>query len=210
MFIAQFIRTGLVMLVVILQPVLLYAEPVSGEYADGLMLAFDKQHKRLTAYFENYTGWDERFKWPRFSCIFYIEAKEAASSPAVIKTWYPQDKTVIAGNLSWSDDDSASIFIKLASEHGGCFNVQPFSREKVLFELMEPTDWLAIEIVKPKKAYFHRQPIAKSKTRAYVIARDVVKVIKTKPDWVYAEYRHYETGRITRGWLKKQTLLNSH
>ena len=209
MFFVRFIRVGFVLFVAVFQTTLLHAEPVSGEYADGLMLAYDKQHKRLTAYYESYSGWDERFKWPRFSCVFYIEARDISTSPVKIKTWYPQDKAVIEGELTWSDDPS-SIFIKLSSEHGGCFNVQPFTREKVLFELMEPTDWLTIEIVKVKKAYFHQQPTAKSKTRAYVIARDVVKVLKRQPDWVYAEYRHSETARITRGWLKKQMLLNSH
>ncbi len=208
MFFVRYMRNGFLILLLMLPSVLLHAHPVSGKY-DGLLLAFDKEHQRLTGYFESYTGWDESFKAPRFSCIFYLEARQVSDSPVKIKTWYPGDDTVIEGELTWSDDPS-SVFIKLPTEHGGCWNVQPFAREKVLFELMEPTDWLSIEIVTAKKAYFYRSPSDKSKTRAYVIARDVIRVLKRKHDWVYAEYRHTETGKVTRGWVKKKMLLNAH
>jgi len=46
---------------------------ISGEYKFGLKLAYDSKTKILTGYFEDYTGWDEETKNPRFSCIFYIE-----------------------------------------------------------------------------------------------------------------------------------------
>ena len=198
-------------LLLMLQTALLYAHPVSGKYSNGLVLAYDEQHQRLTGYYESYTGWDESLKAPRFSCIFYIEATSDLSPPNKIRTWYPGDEDegpVIEGELIWSDKPTA-FSIKLFSEHGGCWNVQPFARENVSFELNEPTDWLSLEIIAVEKAYFHRRPSEKSKTKAYVIARDVIRVIERRPNWVYAEYWHSKTEKTTRGWIKKDRLLKT-
>lgn len=61
----------------------------SGEYEFGLKLAFNKETKILSGYFENHTGWDEQTNTPKFSCIFYIKGV-ANKNKFKILTYYPE------------------------------------------------------------------------------------------------------------------------
>jgi hypothetical protein len=45
---------------------------ISGDYGSGLKLAYDSAGKKLTGYFEDYSGLDAQNN-PMFSCIFYLE-----------------------------------------------------------------------------------------------------------------------------------------
>ena len=65
----------------------------SGEYENGLRIAYDGESKKITGYYENYTGFDENSKTPRFSCIFYIEGT-VVGQKAIIKTYFPENKNV--------------------------------------------------------------------------------------------------------------------
>jgi hypothetical protein len=64
---------------------------ISGDYAAGLALSYDSTNKRVTGYFENYTGIDEQTNNPRFSCIFYIEGT-VTGQKFIVKTYSPIDK----------------------------------------------------------------------------------------------------------------------
>ncbi len=119
----------------------LSAAPRSGIYSDVLRLAYDAEQKKLTGYYENYTGWDAKTNSPQFSCTFYFVARDIYDSPVKIKTWPPGSKIsdLIEGLLHWSDDQE-NLTIRLEEDHGGCWNVQHFSDESVSFKLTEQTD----------------------------------------------------------------------
>ena len=72
----------------------------SGEYENGLRISYDGESKKITGYYENYTGFDENSKTPRFSCIFYIEGT-VVGQKAIIKTYFPENKNedTIEGEL---------------------------------------------------------------------------------------------------------------
>ncbi len=186
----------------------LSAAPRSGIYNDVLRLAYDAERKKLTGYYEDYTGWDEKTNSPSFSCVFYFAASDVYQSPVTIKSWFPgmKDSDLIEGRLQWSDDRE-NLTIRLKEEHGGCWNVQHFSDESVSFKLTEQADWVEIRVVKTSKAFFYRKPELGAKKRAYVIAGDVIMVSKHQAGWVYAEYENYDHGKLTKGWIRSNALF---
>src|SRR5262245_11277158 len=48
---------------------------VSGKY-EQLILGINKENQILTGYYEDFTGFDDELKVPKFSCIFYIYGKK--------------------------------------------------------------------------------------------------------------------------------------
>jgi len=71
-------------LITILSAVVSFGQhPISGDYDIGLRLSYDSATKKVTGYFEDYTGMDETTHNPRFSCIFYIEGTATGRKFAV-------------------------------------------------------------------------------------------------------------------------------
>jgi hypothetical protein len=170
----------------------------SGEYEFGLKLAFDSKTKKLTGYFENYTGWDEETNNPRFSCVFYIEGLVTNNIFQVL-TYYPEYKSddTINGQIEIVND--SAIKIKLPSEHGGCLNVQHFSDEPVLFDIEKKTKWTAIKYVVKDKAYFYSEKSDDKKRKSYLVKNDFVCIDKTENEWCYCTFYGKRT---TKGWIK--------
>src|SRR6188768_4067212 len=69
----------------------------SGDYGE-LKLAYDKNTKQITGFYESSTGVDEQTANPKFTCVFYIEGK-LLKNKASIETYYPLDTTIIKGEL---------------------------------------------------------------------------------------------------------------
>lgn len=174
----------------------------SGEYDSGLKLAFDSKTKKLTGYFESYTGWDEETKNPKFSCIFYIEGIVDRSKFKVL-TYYPEYKLedTISGQIDIIND--STLKIKLPSEHGGCWNVRHFAVEPVSFYIEKKTEWTQIKYVIKNKAYIYSEKSAYKKQRAYLVKNDFVFVAKTEGDWTYCTFYGK---RKTKAWIKTEDL----
>jgi len=174
----------------------------SGEYEFGLKLAFDSNTKKLTGYFENYTGWDEETKNPRFSCIFYIEGIVTNNKFGVL-TYYPEDKSedTISGQIEIVN--KTTIKIKLQSEHGGCWNVQHFAEEPVSFDMENKTEWTQIKYVAANKTYFYSEKSENKKQKAYLVKNDFVCIDKTEGNWAYCTF-YGKTN--TNGWIKTADL----
>jgi hypothetical protein len=170
----------------------------SGAYEFGLKLAFDSKTKKLTGYFENYTGWDEESKSPKFSCIFYIEGFVTKNTFQVL-TYYPEYKSddTISGQIEIVNDNT--IKIKLPSEHGGCWNVQHFADEPVLFDIEEKAPWTTIKYVVKDKTYFYSEKSDAKKQKAYLVRNDFVCIDKTEAEWCYCTFYGKQT---TKGWIK--------
>lgn len=173
----------------------------SGEYEFGLNLAFDTKSNKITGYFENYTGYDEQTKEPRFSCIFYIVGT-LSDSQFSIETFYPNEKEDhIKGNIQLINE--TTINIQLNEDHGGCWNVQHFAEEKVKFSLEKSFAWTQIRFVTSDKAYFYSNKSIETKQKVYVIKNDFVAVEKIEGDWAYCTF--YDT-KISKGWIKLSDL----
>ena len=170
----------------------------SGEYDNSLRMAYDSESKKITGYYENYTGWDEETKAPRFSCIFYIEGT-FVNQKAIIKTYYPVDKNedTIEGHIEIVNNET--IYIVLPEEHGGCWNVQHFANKPDKFELVKQFNWIQIRYVDTNKSYFHKKKSDAKKQKPYVIKGDIVYVEKIEGDWALCSYFGKKT---TKGWLK--------
>jgi hypothetical protein len=170
----------------------------SGEYDNSLRMAYDSESKKITGYYENYTGWDEETKAPRFSCIFYIEGN-FVNQKAIIKTYYPVDKNedTIEGHIEIVNNET--IYIVLPEEHGGCWNVQHFADKPDKFELVKQFNWIQIRYVDTEKSYFHKEKSDAKKQKSYVIKGDIVYVEKIEGDWALCSYFGKKT---TKGWLK--------
>jgi hypothetical protein len=187
--------------ILLLASVTAYSQKIqSGVYDNALLIAVNSSSNQLTGYYENYTGWDEESNSPRFSCVFYIEG-EITDSKFSITTYYPNYSETILGYIEINSD--SSINIKLAEEHGGCWNVEHFANEPNKFSIEENKDWIAIKFVKSDKAYFYNEKSEDKKRKAYIIKNDFVLIKKIEGDWAYGVY---EGKTITKGWIKLSDL----
>lgn len=169
----------------------------SGEYG-SLRLAYDPTSKKITGYFEDYTGWDETSQSPRFSCVFYL-AGTATSKKVKIKTYHPEDQAegLVEGTLEIINDKTVKI--KLDEEQGGCWNVQHFADEPAEFELEKEANWSKIGYITATKTYFYSEKSADKKMKAYLIKSNFICIEKKEGDWTYCAYYGK---KVTKGWMK--------
>lgn len=194
--------TTIYTLIAITYSSLTYGQISSGKYDNGLSIAFNPQTNKVTGYFENYSGLDENTGEPRFSCIFYISGIYNKDGFG-IETYYPTDKEdgLIKGEIRIKD--TKTISIKLAEDHGGCWNVQQFSDGFTDFTLTTESEWIEICYIDSDKVYFHNDKNDASKRKAYVLKGDIVYIDKIENDWIHCKY----FGKtITEGWIKKVTI----
>ena len=176
----------------------------SGAYEPGLYLAYDQQTQKLTGYFEDHTGWDEELKYPKFSCLFYIEGKLNSNNIQIL-TYYPD----VEGNYNdtimgtFEIIDEKTIKIKLPMEHGGCWNVRHFADEPVQFNLSEKYNWSQIRYVTKEKTFFYQEKNEAKRQKAYLIKSDFVCVDKIDGEWAHCTFLGEHT---TMGWIKNVDL----
>lgn len=99
--------------------------------------------------------------------------------------------------------DNTGISIVLDDEHGGCWNVQPFSNYAISFNLEKRENWKEIKYVTAEKTYFHNTKDDKTKRKGYVVKGDYLTVEKIEGGWAYCSY-HGKT--VTQGWIKLKDL----
>jgi hypothetical protein len=174
---------------------------LSGEYNAGLKLAYDSITNKLTGYFENYTGYDEETRNPRFSCIFYIHGK-ITGSQFTVDTYFPNDTSdIIKGNINIINSKTASI--KLLEDHGGCWNVQHFADDHVKFDLEKQNAWYQIRYVTTNKTYFYSNNSLEKRKKYYLIKNDIVFIEKILNDWAYCSFNGKT---IIKGWIRTADL----
>lgn len=176
---------------------LLGQQLVTGSFHDGLRLAFDSANKKVTGYFDERAGSSEQKGSPHFSCIFYLEGTMTGQTFAV-KTYDPLDKNndLIQGTMAILT--SKEVTIKLAKEHGGCWNVQPFAGEAVAFTLDGGYPWIQIRYVTVARSYFHSDKTEDKRLKSYLVKGDVVCLERVEGRWAYGNF----AGKRTKGWLK--------
>ncbi len=171
--------------------------PVAGNYDGTLSLAFNLKTQRVTGYYENHTGEDDKF-----SCIFYLEGT-VNGNQFKIQTYFPNAKSddLIEGSMELVNPKSLKI--KLHEEHGGCWNVEHFADEPVDFELSKATKWIQINYtIKEKVPLYSAKNIAK-KLKSYLDKNDIVYIERIENGWAYSTY--FGT-RTVKGWIKTSDL----
>lgn len=180
--------------------------PVSGEYESGLKLAYDNNKKVLSGYFESYTGWDERTKKPRFSCIFYIQGKSTGRK-SIISTYYPLDSSgdLIVGTIEVIDGET--VRIRLPENHGGCWNVQNFTDDSIdiaKFSIKNKANWFQVRYVQTDKTFFYKDRLPRHKMKSYLLKGNFVCIDTINGKWAHCTY--YGQKLTTSGWLRLDDL----
>lgn len=182
---------------------------ISGQYDDGLNLAYDPSTKQITGFFAMERGDDHGH--PQFSCEFYIEGK-LENGWAKIKTYFPPDsKTLVVP----ADDTingllvvqkNGNVSIKLNDEHGGCqMTGETFKDSPVEFSKSKVKPWISIRYVRSDKTYFYSAPDEGSRGKAYLVKGDIVYLSKKDAQWIFATYVN-QTGKDIKGWLKAEDI----
>lgn len=174
----------------------------SGEYDSGLKLAFDSETNKLTGYFESYTGWDDETKSPKFSCIFYLEGS-VDSAKFTVRSYYPENRPedAIGGFMEIISD--SSITLQLTEEHGGCWNVQHFTDEPVLFQLTKEAGWRQINYVIAEKTFFYSEKSDDKIRNAYLVKNNFVCIDQLEDEWAHCTFFGEQ---VTTGWMKTADL----
>ena len=179
-----------------------FSQIKSGEYATGLNIAYNPVNKLVTGYYENFTGFDEETGNPKFSCIFYLEGFYK-NGKIMVTSYYPIDKLEdeIKGELQIIDINK--IKIKLSEEHGGCWNVEHFANEFVIFNLKTTKNWKEIRYIDSNKAYFYGDKKENTKKKSFLIKGDIVYIDKIENNWIHCQFLGK---KIIVGWLKKKSV----
>ncbi|HXU99669.1 MAG TPA: hypothetical protein VG166_04150 [Caulobacteraceae bacterium] len=168
-----------------------------GVWGEGLILGVDPATRTVSGYYSSETGGGQ------FSCIFYLTGK-LAGARAAITTWFPQTPTdeVIKGELA--RQAGGTIRVRLASEHGGCWNVQPFADKDrpAEFTLETARPWTSVAVVKSKKAYFFATPTSATHRKGYVVQGDGLGVRAERPGWLAVDFVDPD-GKAASGWIRR-------
>lgn len=79
--------------------------------------------------------------------------------------------------------------------------IEKGSRFEILFNPEEVGTWLGVNVVRTKRAYFHDQPRAESKGKAFLVKGDIVYIYDERSDWFYVKYQRGK--KETIGWIRK-------
>ncbi len=148
---------------------------------------------RLTGYYQNCTA------ECKFSCFIFFEGKITNSTFEIV-SYFPEFSNLIKGTIQ--EISPGSIKIKLVSEHGGCWNVEPdFNKGGVDLKIHKKEDWIEIRMVSSQKAFFYSDPENSNILKSYVIKNDSLAILEKKPSWLFGQFNN---GNIkTKGWLKE-------
>ena len=154
------------------------------------------------------------------ACQFVFSGKvDKPESIAIVITEVPAgaakpDATGYRGSISSSAKQQALI-LDPKQLPGDCEWVLPSIGEpKVLesgknlsvpIETSETGAWIGVSVIGAKRAYLHKQPVAASVGKAFLVSGDVVYVVEDKADWLHVKYRGKK--KETVGWIEKAATL---
>ena len=183
----------------------LFGQPIiSGDYDIGLKISYDSTSKKITGFYENSTGWDEKTNSPKFICAYYFEGI-VTGKKIDINSYNPKYKKddQIPGTIEIVTN--STVQIKLTDDHGGCWNVEHFTNRPVGFTLEKSQPWRQIRYVNAAKANFYSDKYDDKQMKAYLIMGDIVCIEKIDKEWAYCSYFGKKT---IKGWLKLAELNN--
>jgi hypothetical protein len=166
-------------------------EIASGDYGGEMLIAVDPASHIVRGYYQSSTGNG------RFNCIFYFSGKVNGA----IRSYFPETlEEVVMGTLSRESD--GSINVRLATEHGGCWNVQHFADkdQPAEFTLATAYPWVSVAVIKSARAHLYHSPADKAPRKAYVVKGDGVGVRAMRPGWLQVDF--LGGGKPVSGWIR--------
>jgi hypothetical protein len=100
------------------------------------------------------------------------------------------------------------VLVRLAKEHGGCWNVQHFADPDMPaeFKLDAPYPWVSVAVVRNEKAYFYDSPASATHRKGYLVAGDGVGVRATQAGWLQVDY-YSPDEKVTSGWIRQSDVF---
>ncbi|WP_066803203.1 hypothetical protein [Sphingomonas asaccharolytica] len=163
----------------------------SGDYGGEMLIAVDPASHVVRGYYQSSTGNG------RFNCIFYFSGKVNGA----IRSYFPETPDeVVMGTLSRESDGSLSV--RLATEHGGCWNVQHFADkdQPAEFTLQTAYPWVSVAVIKRARAHLYDSPISKAPRKAYVVKGGGVGIRASRPGWIQVDF--LGGGKAVSGWIR--------
>jgi hypothetical protein len=167
------------------------SEIASGDYGGEMLIAVDPASHIVRGYYQSSTGNG------RFNCIFYFSGKVNGA----IRSYFPDTpEEVVMGTLSRESDGSLSV--RLATEHGGCWNVQHFADkdQPAEFTLQTAYPWVAVAVIKSVRAHLYDSPANAVPRKSYVVKGDGVGIRARGPGWLQVDF--LGGGKPVSGWIR--------
>jgi hypothetical protein len=163
----------------------------SGDYGGEMLIAVDPASHIVRGYYQSSTGNG------RFTCIFYFSGK----ANGAIRSYFPETpEDAVMGTLSRENDGSLSV--RLATEHGGCWNVQHFADKDQPAEFTIDTayPWVSVAVIKSARAHLYDSPANKVPRKSYVVQGDGLGVRARRPGWLQVDF--LGGGKPVSGWIR--------
>lgn len=177
---------------------------IPGMY-EGLMLAVNNEGE-LQGYFKQSLG------AVNVTCAFLLKGKDSGGQANIV-TWSSQlfegglrspEKYFFPGLLRRSKtihgDEAVDMKIERGYGHPGC---GPDIAENYGYSRNYEAKWVSLKLVKSKRASLFSGPSIDKKTKAYVIARDVLGVLAVNGDWINIEFPRAGKKSIN-GWVRSE------
>ena len=72
---------------------------------------------------------------------------------------------------------------------------------EISFKIDEISDWIAVGVIRSKRAYFYVKPNGPRKGKAFIVAGDLIYIYDENLNWYFVKF---QTGKKeTTGWIKK-------
>ena len=72
---------------------------------------------------------------------------------------------------------------------------------EISFKIDEISDWIAVSVIRSKRAYFYVKPNGPRKGKAFIVAGDLIYIYDENLNWYFVKF---QTGKKeTAGWIKK-------
>ncbi len=172
------------------------AERLAGGVYGEMLVGFDPASQAVSGYFYSQTGQGQ------YSCIFYLRGR-LRGAEAEIATYFPESPRddLIKGRLVLAA--RGQFRVRLASEHGGCWNVRHFADEgqPAEFRLDAAHPWVSVAVVKADRAYFFDAPASPVHRKAHVVKGDGVGVRAFRPGWLQVDF--VSGDRPVSGWIRE-------
>ena len=185
-----------------------------GEYSIG----FDPKEGIVLGYFESSSIGNGTENNPQFICEFNIYGRlnrdeygkiEKEQDEVEISAWYPGSNKYINGLIkTYKKNGTDYIKVKLDEEPDGAMNAYPgVATEWNDFEFTKKGDWIGVNGVEAKKAYFYDKENSPKSRKAYLVRGDKVYLHNNVygSEKVLVKYIG-SNGKITRGWMKRADL----
>jgi hypothetical protein len=170
----------------------------SGKYGD---VSIAVSGDTVTGVYEYYDKWNESAKQFTDVNVFYFFGR-LSNGKIAIKSGWPGEE-LISGLITYD----GGIRLALKDQPNGYAAVD-FEGEGYKFEKTANRKWQRIGIIRADKAYLHQAP-SLEKTRIFVVANDVVKIIEKVQGWSRVEYSPLtNSSKIFTGWIQDSDLYS--